>query len=178
MSRISKCYSLCLTFLLAATAISAFIMGCETMDKYSYKPEFQLTVNQIVKYPRASDIEKEISTITGEKIWINVNPLLHSSAIKKVQISPIDKEETGFDLILTLDHHGRLIWMQLSNQYSNDRLAFVIDGICYKTFTPELMTMNKDDEPIVRIKGPLDKTIAEKLAEYSEKNYGFYHKEK
>lgn len=174
----SKKFSLCFTILLAAIAICVLVPACETMDKYSYKPEFQLTVNEIVKYPRASKIEREISTISGEKIWINVNPLLHSSAIKKVELSPVDKTETSFDLILTLDNHGKLIWMQLSNQFINGRLAFVIDGVCYKSFTPEMMTMNQDDEPIVRIKGPFEKTIADKIVEKSEKNYGYYHKDK
>lgn len=178
MSKMSQRLSLCLIPLIAAIAICALVSACETMDKYTYKPEFQLSVNEIIKYPRASKIEKEISTVTGEKMWINVSPLLHSSAIKKVDLSPTDKSETSFDLILTLDNHGKIIWMQLSNQFANGRLAFIIDGICYKTFTPEMLAMNQDDEPIVRIKGPFEKTIAEKIVEKSEKNYGYYHKSK
>lgn len=169
---------ICLAFSLASLAISLFFtQGCEVLKKELYKPQCIITVNQIVQYPRATRLEREIATISGQKIWINVNPFIHSNSIKKVELLPIEGKENYYDLLLNLDYQGKLIWMQLSAQFAHEPLAFIIDGVCYKTFIPERIMKGVSDEEVkVKVKGPFAKPIAEEIRDFSVPNYEFFHR--
>ncbi len=159
--------------LFVGLGLISFFFGCEVFEVASYKPVYVITVNEIVKYPRAKRLEREISTITGDKIWINTNYYIHSSTIQAIDIVP-SKDKTGYyDLKLKLDYHGKLVWMQLSAEYLNKQLAFIIDGVCYKLIQPEKIIT--EEENVVLVKGPFEKVIAEALMEHSMKNYKYFH---
>ncbi len=165
--------------ILTSGIISMFLLqqGCESMKKYNHKPQFIVTLNETVKYPRASKLEKEITTISGEKIWININPYLHSNSIKEIELLPIEGKPDYFDLLLHLDYQGKLIWMALSAQFAHKKMAFVIDGVCYKTIKPERITDGEDKEDVVvKVSGPFEKSIAEELKELSIPNYEYFHR--
>ncbi len=162
---------------IASTAIVLACASCETFKKHMHKPQCIITLNQIVKYQRASRLEKEISTVSGENIWINVNPYLHSKSIKEIELLPIDGKPNYFDLLLHLDYQGKLTWMQISSQFAHEKMAFIIDGVCYKTFIPERVVFDDEKENVtVKVKGPFEKTIAEELQRLSVPNYEYYHR--
>jgi hypothetical protein len=62
--------------------LSCFLTGCEIMDDdfsdlfkepdtpEEEQPKFVITVNEIIKYPRATKLEREIATFSGRTIWI------------------------------------------------------------------------------------------------------------
>ncbi len=166
----------------AASAAMILFTGCEWWDD-TYKPAFLLSIHQVVKYPRATKIEREIYTFAGNPLWINVNSFLHSNCIKEIRPVPSEDNPGFYDLNLVLDDKGRLLWLQLSVQFANEEMALIVDGICYKKFVPDkLITVEiggggpEEKEVIARIKGPFDSIFAEELKEHSKRNYKFYHK--
>ena len=79
-------------FLLIASIAFLFILGCnpddmkkldEIFKKEMPKPQRIITINSIVKYPRAKKLEKEITTFSGQKVWVNTNSYLQSEDPKK-----------------------------------------------------------------------------------------------
>jgi hypothetical protein len=145
----------------------------EIFKKEMPEPKRIITINSIVKYPRAKDLEKEIDTFTGRKVWINTNSFIHSKSIEEVELVPRDKEGHFYDLKLKLSNHGKLIWMQLSTGYSFQKLGFVVDGLFYRSFKP--VPMKKDDDYAL-IEGPFDKYTAEEIKKYAKTNYEYFNK--
>lgn len=144
------------------------------------KPETQITIHQIIKYPRANEIEREVPTFGGRKIWINVNSFIHSSVIKKVELIPSTKKGKYYDLKLFLNRKGRLHWMALSNGFKNERVAFLIDGMFYRSFLPKPIVGDYEDldnSAYVIIEGPFDQGTADLIAEWAPKNFQFYNNE-
>ena len=167
--------------LLCWMMLIVFISSCRPEDmrkleaifkKELPKPKRVITINQIVKYPRAKEIEKEIDTVTGMKIWINTHAFIHSKSIEKIELIPRDEEGKRYDLKLFLSNHGKIVWMQLSASYSYRKLAFVIDNVFYRSFTPYPIEKDKD---YAIIKGPFDKFTAEELKKYSETNFEYFN---
>jgi len=144
------------------------------------EPENQIAIHQIIQYPRAKTIERQIPTFSGRTIWINVNSFIHSSAIKKVELVPRGKSGKYYDLKLFMNRRGRLHWMSLCNAFKNEKVAFVIDGTFYRSFYPKPMVGEydtKEDTTYVLIEGPFDKGTADALEEWAPKNFQYYNDE-
>lgn len=170
-------------FLIIAPITFLFILGCtpedmkkveEIFKKEMPKPQRIITINSIVKYPRAKDLEKEIMTFTGRKIWINTSSYLHSKSIEEIELVKRDPEGNFYDLKLKLSKHGKLIWMQISTGFSFQKFGIVIDGLFYRTF--EAKPMGKDED-YATLTGPFDKYTAEQLKKYAKTNYDFFNQE-
>lgn len=161
-----------------------FIFGCTPKIKKLLgqlpEPENEISIHQIIKYPRAKTIERQIPTFSGRKIWININNFIHSNLIKRIELIPRSKSGKYYDLKLFMNRKGRLHWMSLSNGFKNEPVAFVIDGIFYRSFLPKPMVGDYDtneDTTYVIIEGPFDKGTAEALAEWAPKNFIYYNDE-
>jgi hypothetical protein len=144
----------------------------ELMKKELPEPKYIITVNSIVKYPRAKELEKEIDTFTGRKIWVNTNSFIHAKSIEEIKLIPRDKEGNFYDLELKLSNHGKLIWMQLSTAYSYKKLAFVVDGVFYRSFIPKPI---KEGDDYALVEGPFDKYTAEQLKKYAKTNFEYFN---
>ena len=57
---------------------------------------------------------------------------------------------------------------------SSSELAFVIDGMYYRSFKPELLTDNETS--IATVEGPFDPATAKGLVKNSERNYKIFNK--
>jgi len=151
----------------------SLVIGCEAFKMK--KPTKIITVHEIVKYPRAKQLEKEIMTFSGDKIWINSNPFLHSKSVEEIKLIPIEGQKDFYNLELKLDRHGALVWMQLSVGFAHKRLAFVIDDVYYRSFIISQKTTENDHKIV--IKGPFDKITAESLKEHAKDNYKYYNED-
>lgn len=175
---LSKCLYVGIVLSLLGT-----IWGCKPEDMRKFQeilkqelpePKRIITINSIVDYPRAKELEKEIDTFTGRKIWINTNSFIHSKSIEDIELVPRDPEGHFYDLKLKLSNHGRLIWMQLSAGYNFRKLGFVVDGLFYRSFTPR--PMKKDDKFAV-IEGPFDRFTAEEIKKYAKSNFDYFNQD-
>ncbi len=138
------------------------------------QPQRILSINSIVKYPRARELEREIDTVTGMKVWINTNSFIHSKSIKDVDLIPRDPQGNFYDLKIYLDNRGQLVWMQISAGHMFDQLGLLIDNVFYRTFTPKPM---REGDDFVIIEGPFDKFNAHDIKKYAKSNYTFFNQE-
>ena len=167
---------------LALACLVAITAGCNKREWLKMtgklkKPVNIITVHEIVKYPMAKRLEKHIDTFSGQKVWININPFIHSDVIKKIELAPRDEKGEFYDLKLFLNHKGRLRWMQLSNAFAHEKVGLVIDGVFYRSFLPKPMVGEYDDgeKTYVLIEGPFDKGTAEAVQKHAEDNYLYYN---
>ena len=169
-----------LKYLILISAIPLFF-GCNTKLKRLLgqieDPQNEITIHEIVEYPMAKAIERQIPTYSGRKIWVNINYYTHSSVIKKIELV---SRKTGefYDLKLFLNRKGRMHWMSLSTEYRNKRVAFVINNVFYRSFSPRPLVGEydvDDDSTYVLIEGPFDKSTAEVITEWAPRNYQFYN---
>ncbi len=161
----------------AAVAISVLlcVLGCETTDfgKKSKEPVGIMTLNEIVKYPRANQLEKEIPTFSGKTIWVNTNAFLHSRNVMDIDMIPSAQKKGFYDLLLKLDYHGKLAWMQLSVNNAYGEVGFLIDGVFYRSITPDKISSEYEDTVLIR--GPFDPVTARSLKDNAQVNYKLYN---
>jgi hypothetical protein len=160
-----------------------FVSSCSEMERKKFEELFKaelpepkriVTINSIVKYPRAKELEKEIMTFTGRKVWINTNSFIHSKAIKDIELVPRDPEGHYYDLKLKLSSHGKLVWLQLSAGFAYEKMGFVVDGLFYRSFLPKPMKKNDD---FVVIEGPFDKYTAQEIKQYAKSNFEYFNQQ-
>lgn len=138
-------------------------------------PKWTLTINELVKYPRASLGEKEIPTFNGQTVWVRKHYEFNSKSIQKIIPVPTDKIGE-FDLRLKLDKHGSLVAMRLCNEKIHPPWGISVDGVYYKTISvAKAQDTKSDDYSEIIIDGPFSKELSDALAKYSEANYKHFH---
>jgi hypothetical protein len=140
------------------------------------KPIYVISINRIVRYPRAKRLEKEIKTFSGRSIWINVNPFLHSRNIEEIKLEPIADRPGFYNMSLKLDRQGRIIWIALTEQAKINQYGVLIDGVFYRTFEPRRMSTEEDEWVLLR--GPFDQVTAKAVEKYSKTNFEKLNKNK
>ncbi len=175
---------------LAAAAILTLVLaGCESFETAwsealassggnvswgeEYKPKYVLSLFQIVDYPRAGDLEAEISTFDGKKIWINTNQFFSSKHVKDIKLLPRVDRPDCFDLALQLDERGCRIWTMMALEFREKQVAMTIDKYYQCSFNPEPLATEETNW--VTIKYPFDKVTATGLQKHAKKNYKHYN---
>lgn len=158
-------------------AASLLISGCE--PKNYFDPERvealeqpakeKISIHTIVKYRQGNETEQEIQTFTGRTVTINTVPWITSKDIVDVQAVP--RPNTNYyDLKIKLtEPRGRHKWIGLSNANRKEPLAFVVDGMFYRSFIPRMMADETGVEVI--IDGPFDPVIALGIQKEADLNY-------
>ena len=171
------------SLLSVAAIFSLLIVGCETIkeamhpkDEKDKAPRYVITLHQIVKYPRASDLERQITAFDGRKYWINMNQFFHSRHIEEVKLVPSKEREGYFDVLMKLDPSGIMKWVQLSMHFKREKMAMLIDGHFYELYTPDQLADENDEWVLLR--GPFDKVTAGGIKKYANKNFLFFNPNK
>ena len=102
-------------------------------------PKAVISIHEIIRYPRASEIEQKIPSYFGKDVTINRNPMLFSKEIIEIKAIPQVRDPNYFDLHLKLTVRGRKMWIGLSVNNRREQLAFVIDGMFYRSFQPRMI---------------------------------------
>ena len=179
-----KIKSVFLSLALAATAV--FLMGTASCEKFMEDPEkyiteesdktprYVITLHDIVKYKRAEILEIDVDSFFGGTVCINKNSRLHSKDIMKIELVPRANNKEFFDLKLTLSPRGQKIWstFAISNEDS-DKLAVLIDGMYYRSFTPVFLTEPEVKEVVLQ--GPFDPATAKGIVINAERNYKIFN---
>ncbi|OQA84635.1 MAG: hypothetical protein BWY31_02317 [Lentisphaerae bacterium ADurb.Bin242] len=179
-----KIHSIFPSVAVALTAV--FLMGASSCEKFMENPEkyiteesdktprYVITIHDIVKYKRADILEMDVDSFFGGTVCINKNARLHSRDIMKVELVPRPNNREFFDLKLTLSPRGQKIWSTFAiSNADSDKLAFLIDGMYYRSFTPVFLT-----EPEVKdvvLQGPFDPATAKGITINAERNYKIYN---
>lgn len=141
----------------------------ENLDMSDRPLEGVIEIQEIIKLRRGTDKEIMAPTMFGDDICVNKTILLDSADIKKIKAIPIEKQPPYYSLELKLTDRGRRHWIGLSLPNRGSHVAFIIDGIVYRTFVPRLLYDDVTDSIIVD--GPFDPTTAKKLEDNSARNF-------
>ena len=146
----------------------------ENPNSDDYDPHFVIGMFSIVRYPRATTLEKEVTLDDGSSVWINTNQHFDSKRIKEARVIPRPGDPDRCDLQLRLDRTGKSRWQMLVAASRGEPVALVIDNRYVGNFIPELPKSDaKLDWVFVRI--GIDSYTARGVAKYAKKNYVYYN---
>ena len=162
---------LCLT---GCETVDGFLASFEKKDKLKKGVHYRLSVHEIVKYPRATKLERALPTMDGKKkVWVNMNYFLDSRNIKDIKLIDLKENSGQYDFSLELDEQGVYRWLQLSNGFFQTPLALVCDGKILKIFT--INEHSTEESLWVTLEGPFDFVNAKLIKKYAVHNYKFYN---
>lgn len=164
----------CLGLIFAAALIVA-LTSCEIAQPKPDKPDYLVSISEIIKYPRASQIEKEIPTVAGTTKWISSSPYLFSNTIQKIEMLPNDSDKNFFDLKLKLNYRGKLLWNQLGADILYKEMAFIVNDVLYRKLTVDMIAKDKEKDDTMVLKLKLDPVTAKAIADFSESNYKYFN---
>ena len=172
----------------ALLCTSFMFCGCEIIEEAlqesyasddptsdDFEPRFVLGVFQIVRYPRAAILEKEITCKDGSKIWINSNPLFSSRRIRAARAIPRPGNPDICDLEIRIDRMGKTQWQLLSDGQRGETLVLMVDSRHVGFFVPE--STGYGNEEWVQIKVGMDSYTARGVAKFAKKNFSHYNPE-
>ena len=141
----------------------------ENFDTSSRPLEGIIEIQEIITLRRGTDKEVMAPTMFGDDICLSKTILLDSADVKAIKAIPIEKHPPYYSLELKLTERGRRHWIGLSLPNRATHIAFIIDGMVYRTFVPRLLYDDVTDSVIVD--GPFDPATAKKLESNSARNY-------
>lgn len=170
--------------LLLTAVLGLFLMGsegtgCQFLDdpeafldgESSIEPKYVLSVHEIIKYPRGSDFEQDVDSFFGKSVCVNRNYFLHSKDVAKIDaVKRLDNPDF-YDLRLTLTPKGVKMWSAFAVLTRVDRkeMAFLIDGIYYRTFKPAILL--DPEANVVTVEGPFDPATVSGLLKHAKTNF-------
>jgi hypothetical protein len=162
--------------------------GCEIFqealsDSYSsedptsedYDTKFNIGVFKVVKYPRATMLEKEIDTGDGESICVNINALFSSKRIRKARAIPRPGNPDIYDLQFRLDRMGKTQWMMLNGEARGEEVVMMVDDRYVGSFMPE--SLNDGTKEWVTVRVGVDAYTAKGIVKFAQRNYEYYNPE-
>ena len=177
-------FKYCFFYLVSALALTLLLSSCETLNinkkateakiDIDTLPKWTVSINEIVKYPRALRSEMEVPTFGGRTIWVRKHYDINSKSIISITAVPAKGNPDYFNLKVKLDRHGSLVAMRLSNDATHAPWAFLVDGVYYRSVEFNEPPLVEDYSEII-IKGPFDKSLASFLQRYSGPNYEHFH---
>ena len=135
-----------------------------------------VSIHEIIRHKRGAEKEVEVETMFGDEIIVDRNPLLDSSDIISIEAIAINDLPGFYKLRLHLTQDGGKAWRKLSlgnledtpSSNSASSLAFLIDGVSYRTFKPRFLYSDVDT---VVIDGPFDEPAALNLEANAIRNF-------
>ena len=138
-----------------------------------------VSIHEIVRYKRGSDREVEVESMFGDEIIVDRTPLLDSSDIISIEAIAVNDLPGFYKLRLHLTQDGGKAWRKLSlgnlddttSATSATSLAFLIDGVAYRTFKPRFLYSDVDT---VVIDGPFDEPAALNIEANAIRNFMYF----
>ena len=141
----------------------------ENLDTSSRPLEGVIGIQEIVQLRRGTEREVMVPSLFGDDFCLSTSVLLDSSDIKEVNAIPLERQKPYYSLELKLTERGKRHWIGLSLPNRSKHVAFIIDGVVYRTFVPRLFYDDVSDSIIVD--GPFDPATAKKVESNSARNY-------
>ena len=145
------------------------VLDPEFFDSSNRPLEGIIEVQEIIRLRRGTDKEIIGPTMFGDDICLDKTILLDSGDVKQIKAIPLEKQPPYCSLELKLTDRGRRHWIGLSIPNKATHVAFLIDGIVYRTFVPRMLYDDITDSVIVD--GPFDPATAKRLEANAARNY-------
>ena len=174
---------------LALLATALFLSGgCEIFeealsDSYSsddptseeYSTKFNIGIFQVVKYPRATLLEKEVDMGDGKSVCVNTNALFSSKRILKARAIPRPGDTDIYDLEFKIDRMGKTQWMMLHGTARGEEVVMRVDDRFAGVFIPESLDDGRKDWVTLRV--GVDAYAAKGIVKFAQRNYEYYNPE-
>ena len=141
----------------------------ENIDTSSRPLEGVIEIREIIRLRRGTEKEEWVPSMFGDDICLNTAVLLRTADVKEIKAIPLEKQKPYYSLELKLTDRGKRHWIGLSLPNKGRHVAFLIDGVVYRTFVPRMLYDDVTDSIIVD--GPFDPVTAKKLEFNSARNY-------
>lgn len=171
---------------LLAVCGAGLFCGCEVLEEAihesyasedptsdDFEPRFVVGAFEIVRYPRALTLEKEITAVDGQSMWINANPLFSSRRIRSARAVPRPGNPDVCDLEFRIDRMGKTQWQMLSDGHRGEALALMVDSRHVGNFVPE--STGYGNAEWVRVRVGMDPYTARGVAKFAKKNYAHFN---
>ena len=159
------------------------IMDLDAQSNQTYRPVVGdpgtfavVSIHELIRHKRGDEKEYEIRSMYGDEVIIDKNQLLDTSDIVSIEAIAINDLPGFYKLRLNLTQDGGKLWRKLSVERRDEAptLAFVIDGVLYRTFRPRLLYSDSD---AVVIDGPFDEPTALNLEANAIRNFMYFTQE-
>lgn len=170
---------LCCTVFLGLLLMGSEGTGCQFLDdpeefldgESQIQPKYVVSVHEVIKYPRGNSMEQDVDSFFGKGVCVNRMYYLHSKDIMNIEAVRRFDNPDFYDLKLTLSPRGVKLWSAFAVLTRVDRkeMAFLIDGIYYRTFAPAILL--DPEVNTVTVEGPFDPATASGLMKNVRKNY-------
>ena len=147
----------------------------EDPDSEDYDTKFNVGIFQIVRYPRATMLEREISIPGGQTICINTNALFGSNRIRQARAIPRLGNPDVYDLEFCIDRMGKTQWMLLCGSNRNTPVVMMVDDRYAGTFVPSEYSDGREEW--VKLQIGVDAYTARGIVRFAKKNYEYYNPE-
>lgn len=154
-------------------ALEAGALDTDNPNSDDYRPRYVVGVFSIVRYPRATDLEKPVQDLEGREIYINSNQNFSSKNLKDARIVIRPGNPEICDLKFKLDRRGKVHWELLAGKHRDEQVAFVVDGKLISRFIPEFNEENGSSWVYLRV--GIDHFYAKNIVKYAKKNYIFFN---
>ena len=141
----------------------------ENLDMSSRPLEGIVSIQEIITLRRGTDKEVLAPAMYFDDICLNRTVLLDSSDILSIKAIPLEKQPPYCSLELKLTDRGKRHWIGLSLPNKGNHVAFLIDGMVYRTFVPRLFY--DDVSTSIIVDGPFDPATAKKLESNASRNH-------
>ena len=141
----------------------------ENLDMSSRPLEGIVSIQEIITLRRGTDKEVLVPAMYFDDLCLNKTVLLDSSDILSIKAIPLDKQPPYYSLELKLSDRGKRHWIGLSLPNKGNHVAFLIDGMVYRTFVPRLFY--DDVSTSIVVDGPFDPTTAKMLESNASRNH-------
>ena len=179
MGKYAKYWKGGISCLFALFLMGAQETGCQLMDdpeaffedESQQRPQYVLTVHEIVKYRRGTEFERVVPTFFGKTVCVNPNYFLHSQDIEDIEVIRRVDNPDFYDLRLTLTDRGAKMWSAFAVTTRMDRkeMGILIDGMYYRSFQPPIS--HNPENRVFIMEGPFDPATASGLMNNAKRNF-------
>ena len=141
----------------------------ENLDMSDRPLEGIVSIQEIITLRRGTDKEVLAPAMYFDDLCLNRAVLLDSSDILSIKAIPLEKQPPYYSLELKLSERGKRHWIGLSLPNKGNHVAFLIDGMVYRTFVPRLFY--DDVSTSIVVDGPFDPATAKKLEANASRNH-------
>lgn len=140
-----------------------------------FETRFNIGIFEVVKYPRATMLEREINIDHENTVCINTNALFSSKRIRQARAIPRPGNPDIYDLEIRIDRMGKTQWMMLTGGNKNREVVMMVDDRYAGSFIPESYQNGSKDW--VRVRIGVDNYTARGIVKFAKKNYEYYNPE-
>ena len=156
-----------LSVIMVGTGCAGFRGKASSVLNLKYPVEYALAIHLLADQDEAlSGLVGDLPAGDTRRIRVRSMPVLSSANVVSAREIPLPDGKTG--VMLELDPHGAMLWMQLRTEHAGGSVAVAVDGVF--RFALHIAAAGVDPDRVL-LSGPWDTQEARKVVELAARNY-------